>query len=42
MEVIEEIEKAGFTLEHKFSKELLHDDCYNKGYVLNLRKNLKH
>jgi ubiquinone/menaquinone biosynthesis C-methylase UbiE len=42
VEVIEEIEKAGFTLEHKFSKELLHDDYYNKGCVLNLRKNLKH
>ena len=39
MEVIEEIEKAGFTLEHKFSKELLHDDYYNKWCVLNLRKN---
>ena len=40
--LIEEIEAAGFTLEHKFSKELLHDDYYNKRCILNLRKNLKH
>ena len=34
-EVIKEIENAGFTLEHKFSKELLHDDYYNEGYIFN-------
>ena len=37
-EIIEEIEDAGFILEHKFSKDLLHDDYYNKGYVFNFKK----
>lgn len=37
-EVIKEIENAGFTLAHKFSRELLHDDYYNKGYVFNFKK----
>lgn len=34
-EVIEEIEETGFILEHKFLKRLVHDEYYNKGYVLN-------
>jgi len=36
--VIEEIEKVGFNLEHKFLKTLLHDEHYNKGYILNFRR----
>jgi len=37
-EVIEKIENAGFTLAHKFSRELLHNEDYNKGYVCNFKK----
>ncbi len=37
-EIIEKIKNAGFTLAHKFSRELLHDDYYNKGYVCNFKK----
>ena len=37
-EVIEKIENAGFTLVHKFSRELLHNEDYNKGYVCNFKK----
>ena len=37
-EVIEEIEEAGFILEHEFSKRLLHDEYYNDGYILNFRR----
>lgn len=37
-EVIEEIEIAGFCLEDKSPKRLLHDDNYNKGIVLWFRK----
>ena len=37
-EVIEKIENAGFILARKFSRELLHDDYYNKGYVCNFKK----
>ena len=37
-EIIKEIENAGFTLGRKFSKELLHDDNYNKGQILNFKK----
>ena len=36
--VISEIEKAGFILEHKFLKTLLHDEYYNEGYILNFRR----
>ena len=36
--VVEEIEKAGFVLKDKFLKSLLHDEYYNKGYVLNFRR----
>ena len=36
--VLKEIEKAGFILERKFLKTLLHDDYYNEGYILNLRR----
>ena len=36
--VVGEIEKAGFILEHKFSKRLLHDEHYNEGYILNFRR----
>lgn len=37
-DVKREIEECGFYLQDKFLKELLHDDYYTKGYVLNLRK----
>ena len=37
-DVVKEIEKSNFILEDKFSKRLLHDECYNDGYVLNLRR----
>ncbi|MCK5595652.1 class I SAM-dependent methyltransferase [bacterium] len=37
-EVIKKIENAGFAFEHKFSKELLHNGYYNKGYVFNFKK----
>ena len=33
-----EIEECGFYLQDKFLKELLHDDYYTKGYILNLIK----
>ncbi|MCK4414554.1 MAG: class I SAM-dependent methyltransferase [Candidatus Eisenbacteria sp.] len=36
--VIREIECEGFVLESKSIEELMHDDYYNKGYVLNFRK----
>ncbi|MBL7131264.1 MAG: class I SAM-dependent methyltransferase [Candidatus Omnitrophica bacterium] len=36
--VVEEIEKAGFILECKLLKTLLHDEYYNKGYILNFRR----
>ncbi len=39
-DVKKEIEECGFYLQDKFLKELLHDDYYNKGYVLNLRKRI--
>ena len=38
-DVIEEVEDAGFSLKEKFLKKLIHDDSYNKGYILNFRKN---
>jgi len=37
-DVIEEVEEAGFFLQHKFFKILIHDDSYNQGYILNFRK----
>lgn len=36
--VVEEIEKAGFILECKLLKTLLHDEYYNEGYILNFRR----
>jgi len=36
--VVAGIEKAGFILERKFLKTLLHDEYYNNGYVLNFRR----
>ncbi|MFH2068320.1 MAG: class I SAM-dependent methyltransferase [Candidatus Omnitrophota bacterium] len=36
--VVEEIEKAGFILEKKVLRILLHDKSYNEGYVLNFRR----
>ncbi len=37
-DVKREIEECDFYLWDKILKELLHDDYYNKGYVLNFRK----
>jgi len=37
-DVIKEVEKAGFSLQDKFLKRLIHDDYYNDGYILNFRK----
>ncbi|MBC8457725.1 MAG: class I SAM-dependent methyltransferase [Deltaproteobacteria bacterium] len=34
-----EVEEANFYLERKTLKKLLHDSSYNKGYILNFRKN---
>jgi len=34
-EIIEEIEKFGFSLEEKFYERLIHDDNYNQGIILN-------
>lgn len=39
-DVIEEIEGAKFKLERKSYEELMHDDHYNKGYILNFRKSV--
>jgi len=39
-DVIEEIEGAKFKLERKSYEELMHDDYYNKGYILNFRKDV--
>ena len=39
-DIISEIKRSGFILEHKFFKRLFHDDYYNKGYILNFRKKL--
>jgi hypothetical protein len=38
-DVIEEVEDAGFALKAKFLKKLIHDDFYDKGYILNFKKN---
>jgi len=37
-DIIKEIEDSGFILECKFMKKLLHDDYYDKGYILNFKK----
>jgi ubiquinone/menaquinone biosynthesis C-methylase UbiE len=37
-DVIEEIESLNFQLERKYFGNLLHDDSYNEGYVLNFRR----
>lgn len=37
-DIIQEVEQAGFSLRAKFLKRLIHDDCYNDGYILNFRK----
>jgi len=36
--IIDEVEKAGFSLLNKFFKRLLHDDYYNDGCILNFRR----
>jgi ubiquinone/menaquinone biosynthesis C-methylase UbiE len=38
-DVIKEVEGAGFSLQHKFLRRLIHDDYYNDGCILNFRKN---
>ena len=37
-EIIKEVEDAGFFLRKKSLKNLIHDDYYNEGYILNFRK----
>ena len=37
-DIIKEIEVSNFYLERKSFKRLVHDDNYNKGYVLNFRR----
>jgi ubiquinone/menaquinone biosynthesis C-methylase UbiE len=37
-DIIEEVEKANFHFEIKFFKRLMHDDTFDKGYILNFRK----
>jgi ubiquinone/menaquinone biosynthesis C-methylase UbiE len=37
-DVIEEVEQAGFSLRDKFFKRLIHDNSYNRGYILNFGK----
>jgi len=37
-DIIKEVKEAGFSLHDKYFKKLLHDDYYNKGYILNFRK----
>ncbi len=37
-DIIKEIVESGFSLEHKLSKGLLHDDNLNQGYILNFRR----
>lgn len=38
--IIKEIEKADFYLDRKFFKRLIHDNSYEKGYILNFRRKL--
>jgi ubiquinone/menaquinone biosynthesis C-methylase UbiE len=40
-DIIREIEAAGFHFEGKSFKELMHDDNYDKGHILNFRKSDK-
>jgi len=37
-EIIREVEEAGFSLQNKLLKSLIHDDYYNEGYILHFRK----
>ncbi|MEA3560420.1 MAG: class I SAM-dependent methyltransferase [Candidatus Omnitrophota bacterium] len=37
-DIIKEIKKSNFILKYKLFKTLLHDEYYNKGYILNFRK----
>lgn len=37
-DIIKEIERAKFRFENKFFKRLMHDDYYDRGYILNFRK----
>ena len=36
--VVREIENVDFVLKGKFKKDLLHDENYNEGYILNFKK----
>ena len=36
--VLEEVEEAGFALQEHSLKNLIHDDSYNMGYILNFKK----
>ncbi|MDP8248503.1 MAG: class I SAM-dependent methyltransferase [Candidatus Tritonobacter lacicola] len=40
-EIIKEIEKANFSLQNKFYERLIHDDNYDRGYILNFRPAIK-
>jgi ubiquinone/menaquinone biosynthesis C-methylase UbiE len=40
-DIIKEIESANFKFERRFYKELMHDDDYNMGYILNFTKQRK-
>jgi ubiquinone/menaquinone biosynthesis C-methylase UbiE len=37
-DIIREIEEVGFQFEKRYFKRLVHDDNYNKGYILKFRK----
>jgi ubiquinone/menaquinone biosynthesis C-methylase UbiE len=37
-DIIKEIKEAGFSFEKKYFKRLVHDDNYDRGYILNFRK----
>lgn len=37
-DIIKEVEEAGFSLQDKFLRNLIHDDYFNEGYILNFRK----
>jgi ubiquinone/menaquinone biosynthesis C-methylase UbiE len=37
-DIIDEVEEAGFSLQDKILKKLIHDDYYNEGSILNFRK----
>ncbi len=36
--ILEEVEDAGFALQEHLLKNLIHDDSYNTGYILNFKK----